>query len=258
MLTDASSRSVRAPVIVDGAAAAEHTAALVISLLRARPDAVLGLATGATMEPVYARLTAACRAGQVSFARASSFNLDEYVGLSPDHPASYRATMNRLLFDHVDIDRSRTFVPDGMARSPVVAARAYEQQIIRAGGIDLQLLGIGRNGHIGFNEPGSLPDSQTRVVRLHASTQQANRSFFGDGQVPLRAVTMGIGTILRARSIVVLATGAAKAGAVARALLGPQDRECPGSFLARHHDVGWVLDHDAATGLGRTVARMPA
>lgn len=228
--------------------AADAVAERIVTLLREKPEAVLGLATGATMEPVYQALIAAHRAGRVSFARAASFNLDEYVGLPPAHPGSYRATMNRLLFDHVDIDISRTHVPDGMAGDAGRAAADYEREIAEAGGIDLQLLGIGRNGHIGFNEPGSSLDSRTRQVQLHAETLSANRPFFADARVPETAITMGIATILSARSIVVLATGAAKQAAVAKALAGRFDPACPASALSTHGDVTWILDPAAAPG----------
>ncbi|MCM2293281.1 glucosamine-6-phosphate deaminase [Allorhizobium sp. BGMRC 0089] len=235
-------------------AAAESIAARIIKVLTEKPDAVLGLATGATMEPVYQALIAAHRRGEVSFAQAMSFNLDEYCGLSPTHPGSYRATMNRLLFDHVDIDHSRTFVPDGAMADPVLAAADYEERIAGAGGIDLQLLGIGRNGHIGFNEPGSAFDSHTRQVSLHPETLKANQGFFADGSVPHHAITMGIATILAARSILVLATGGAKSTAVSQAIEGPVSAECPASALQQHGDVCWVMDTAAAGGLSRAKA----
>jgi glucosamine-6-phosphate isomerase len=196
-------------ILADAPQAANATAERIIAVMQDKPEAVLGLATGATMEPVYAAVVAAYRGGRVSFSRATTFNLDEYVGISPDHPGSYRATMNRLLFDHVDIDLSRTHVPDGMAADPEKAAEAYELHIRQAGGIDLQLLGIGRNGHIGFNEPGSSLDSRTRHVVLHVETLAANQGFFADAGVPQSAITMGIATILTARFILALATGAA-------------------------------------------------
>ena len=235
-------------ILANATEAANAVAERIITLLQDKPDAVLGLATGATMEPVYHALIGAHRAGRVSFSRALSFNLDEYVGLHPTHPGSYRSTMNRLLFDHVDIDLSRTHVPDGMASDIERAAADYEQQIAEAGGIDLQLLGIGRNGHIGFNEPGSPLESRTRQVRLHAETLTANRTFFADARVPETAITLGIATILSARSIVVLATGAAKQAAVAEALAGRFDPACPASALSAHGDVTWILDSAAAPG----------
>lgn len=233
-------------ILADATEAAAAVADRIVSLVQSKPDAVLGLATGATMEPVYAAVIAAHRAGRVSFSRVSSFNLDEYVGLPTEHPGSYRSTMNRLLFEHIDIDPARTHVPDGMANDTDAAAEAYERQILQAGGIDLQLLGIGRNGHIGFNEPGSRLDSRTRRVELHAETLTANRAFFEDGCVPQQAITMGIATILSARSILVLATGAAKKAAISQAFAGSFTPACPASALVGHPDVTWILDPAAA------------
>lgn len=233
-------------ILADAPQAANATAERIIAVLRDKPKAVLGLATGATMEPVYAALVAAYRGGRVSFSRATTFNLDEYVGIPPDHPGSYRATMNRLSFDHVDIDLSRTHVPDGMAPDPEEAAESYEFHIGQAAGIDLQLLGIGRNGHIGFNEPGSSLHSHTRHVVLHAETLAANQGFFADADVPRSAITMGIATIMKARSILVLATGTAKKPAVRQALAGRHDPDSPASALAGHADVTWILDQAAA------------
>ncbi len=227
-------------------AAADAVAMHIINTLKTKPHAVLGLATGATMEPVYAYIVAAFKRGEVSFAGVTTFNLDEYAGLAPSDPGSYRSTMDRLLFDHVDIDKNRTFLPEASATAWEAAAERYEAMIVEAGGIDLQLLGIGRNGHIGFNEPGSLIDSRTRLVELHADTLAANARFFADGQVPKSAITMGIGTILSAREIVVLATGAAKAEAVNRAHSGAFSIDCPASALQTHGNVLWFLDTDAA------------
>ncbi|NTF30468.1 glucosamine-6-phosphate deaminase [Rhizobium skierniewicense] len=233
-------------IFADAPQAANAVAERIIAVLRDKPEAVLGLATGATMGPVYAALVAAYLSGRVSFSRTTTFNLDEYVGIPPDHPGSYRATMNRLLFDHVDIELSRTHVPDGMAANPEEAAEAYELQIRQAGCIDLQLLGIGRNGHIGFNEPGSTLQSRTRQVVLHSETLAANQDFFEDAEVPRSAITMGIATILTARSILVLATGNAKQSAVRQALAGGYHSNCPASALAGHADVTWILDDAAA------------
>ncbi|WP_137128628.1 glucosamine-6-phosphate deaminase [Rhizobium sp. FY34] len=234
-------------VFKDASEAAMAVSERIVTLLGQRPHAVLGLATGATMEPVYAALVTAHRMGRVSFSRAASFNLDEYVGLPAQHPASYRSTMNRLLFDHIDIDPARTHVPNGLDSDPHRAAAAYEALIATSGPIDLQLLGIGRNGHIGFNEPGSSLNSRTRLVELHAETLQANRAFFADGAVPRQAITMGIAGILSARSIVVLATGTAKQAAIARSLAGHFDADCPASALSEHGDVSWYLDDNAAS-----------
>ena len=230
-------------------AAAHAVADRIVERLKAKPNLVLGLATGITMEPVYERLVALYRAGEVSFAGASSFNLDEYVGLPSSDPRSYRATMDSQLFDLVDIDKARTFVPDGLASDPDAFARRYEAMIREAGGIDLQLLGIGRNGHIGFNEPGADFAARTRVVDLEASTLEANSAFFGGATPPTQAMTMGIGTILDSREIIVLATGAVKRDAVCAALTGPVSPDCPATALRNHPNVGWWLDAESGADL---------
>jgi glucosamine-6-phosphate deaminase len=212
---------------------------------------VLGLATGNTQREVYEILVAQRREGHLSLAGVTSFNLDEYVGLPPDHPSSFAAYMNRFLFSSTDIDPARTHLPDGSAADLDAAAATYERRIAEAGGIDVQLLGIGRNGHIGFNEPGSPEDGRTRVVELTESTIAANTRDFPPGETPPgRAVTMGIGTILEAREILLLATGAEKAEAVARAFHGRIDRDSPASFLRLHPATTWVCDGDAAARLG--------
>jgi glucosamine-6-phosphate deaminase len=212
------------------------------------PAMTLGLATGATPRLVYRKLVE--RAGAPSWRRVRCFNLDEYVGLDADHPASFARYMRELLFNHVDVAMNRTHIPDGTAPDLDVAAKAYEQLIVENGGIDLQLLGIGRNGHIGFNEPGSAHESKTRKVRLAPSTIDANRPDFPEGEEPpATALTMGIGTILAAREIALLATGSAKAEALAAALQGPVSIDCPASALRRHGAVTVFCDEDAAAGL---------
>ena len=229
----------------DAAAAAELAAALLADAVRADARAVLGLATGGTMEPVYRALVRAHRVG-LSFAGVTTFNLDEYVGLPPDHPQSSRRYMQRHLFDRADFDPGRTHVPRGDIAADRASA-AYEALLADRGPVGLQLLGLGRNGHIGFNEPGSAHDSRTREVRLSDSTLEANSRFFGAGERPPRtAVTMGIGTILDARAIVVLAVGDSKAEAARDMLCGPRDAGCPASALQRHDDVTVILDAAAA------------
>lgn len=230
-------------------AAAHAVADRIAERLKATPKIVLGLATGATMEPVYERLVALYRAGEISFAKVTSFNLDEYVGLPPADPRSYRSTMDSQLFDLVDIDKSRTFVPDGLAADPAAFGSRYEAMIREAGGIDLQLLGIGRNGHIGFNEPGADFAARTRVVDLEASTLEANSAFFDGALPPTQAMTMGIGTILGSREIIVLATGATKRDAVRAALLGDITPDCPATALRRHANVSWWLDAESGAGV---------
>jgi len=213
-------------------------------------DLVLGLATGGTPIRVYRKLVEMHDNDRLDFSAVTTFNLDEYVGLPGDHPQSYRYFMQQQLFDHINVDLHRTHVPDGTAADLATAACDYEGRIRQAGGIDLQLLGIGSNGHIAFNEPGSAADSRTRVVDLTSETIEANARFFDSpDQVPRKAITMGIGTILEARQIVLMATGSKKADAVYRALHGPVTTENPASLLRQHSQVVFVLDREAAARL---------
>jgi glucosamine-6-phosphate deaminase len=229
---------------------ARRAADLCCDALAKNPALVLGLATGSTPLALYAELIARHRENRVSFARAASFNLDEYVGLPPEHAQSYRHYMNAHFFEHIDIDRARTHVPDGMRENPMEAGPAYEAAIQAAGGIDLQILGIGANGHIGFNEPTSALQSRTRVKTLAEKTVQDNSRFFAPGEFqPRLAITMGIGTILEARRIILLATGEAKADAVAAMVEGPVSAMCPASALQFHPRVTVICDESAAARL---------
>ncbi len=227
-------------------AAEEAAAERIAATVRARPQAVLGLATGRTMIGVYRALLAS----GADLTQATTFNLDEYCGLSADHPGSFRAFMAQNLFGPARMRAERTHFPG----TDAAAGEAYERAIAAAGGIDLQILGIGTNGHIGFNEPGSPVSSRTRAVTLSPATRAANAPQFAEGEVPERAVTMGIATILDARAILVVATGAAKAPALAAALEGPVSPDCPASFLARHPDVTVIADSAAASGLAAPAA----
>ncbi len=230
--------------------AIERAARIIAEQVAAKPRSVLGLATGGTMLPVYDKLRQIHSAENLSFSGITTFNLDEYVGLAPSHPASYHSYMRNCLFDHIDIDPARTFLPRGDAADPNQEAEKYEAQIAAAGGIDLQLLGIGRNGHIGFNEPTSSLNSKTRIKTLTASTREANRPYFAvDEETPKYALTMGIGTILAARNCLLLATGASKAEAVARCVEGPISAACPASALQLHPKATLVLDQQAASAL---------
>lgn len=234
----------------DAAQAVDCVAGLIAARLRRVPASVLGLATGGTMEAVYARLLTAHQAGEISFARARSFNLDEYVGLAPDHPCSYWRYMRAQLFDHVDFRDGATLLPRGDAPDPEAEAQSYEAAIVAAGDIGLQLLGLGANGHIGFNEPTSSLSSLTRIKTLTRSTRAANARFFAQPEdVPRLAITMGIGTILRADEVVLLAYGAGKAAAVAAMIEGPLSAACPASALQLHRKVTVVLDQAAAANL---------
>ncbi|WP_106745535.1 glucosamine-6-phosphate deaminase [Yoonia maritima] len=230
--------------------AADCVAGLFADRLTQTPDTVLGLATGGTMEAVYERLIARHQDGTVSFNQAQSFNLDEYVGLTPDHPCSYWHYMREKLFNHVDLDPDRTFLPHGDAPDSEAEAARYEAAIVDAGDIGLQLLGLGANGHIGFNEPTSSLASHTRIKTLTRSTRQANARYFDAfADVPRLAITMGIGTIMRADEIVLLAFGAGKADVVAQMIEGPVSAACPASILQMHRKVTVVLDEAAASGL---------
>lgn len=233
-------------------ALAGEVAALVRRINATGRNAVLGLATGRTPLPFYAELIRLHRAGELSFAKVVTFNLDEYLGLAGDHPESYRAFMQRELFGHVDIPAENIHIPDGKVAAADLEAHcaAYEEAIRTAGGIDFQLLGIGRTGHIGFNEPGSPRDSRTRRVELDPITRQDAAPAFGAlEQVPEYAISMGCGTILEARKIALLAWGEAKAAIVKEALTGPVTDQISASFLQQHPDATFYLDREAASAL---------
>ena len=236
-------------VATDYAALCELAAGRIAALVQEKPDAVLGLATGSTPLGVYERLVQCYQAGQIDFSQITCFNLDEYYPMLPESPQSYHFFMREHLFRHVPC--RRWLVPDGSSGTPEQIAercRAYEAQIADAGGIDLQLLGIGRTGHLGFNEPGSLPDSRTRLVSLDPLTREdAAAGFGGLAHVPKQAVSMGLGTILEAREIVVLASGAAKAEIVRQAFEGEETAQVPASWLRTHPNVRLYLDHGAAS-----------
>ena len=206
-------------------AAIQLCSRIIARRIREKPNLVLGLATGRTMEPLYTELVRLHREQQLSFNRVTTFNLDEYVGLPAHHPQSYRCYMDQHLFSEVDIDSHRTYLPDGMAEDIPAACAAYENLIIAAGGIDLQLLGLGNDGHIGFNEPGSSLCSVTRHKTLNAKTIAQNQPLFPNPQeMPCDALTMGMGTILKARHCLLLVTGAEKAAIVTRHLKGRSPR----------------------------------
>jgi glucosamine-6-phosphate deaminase len=215
--------------------------------VRAKPACVLGLATGRSMLPLYDELARLHAAEGLSFARVTAFNLDEYVGVAPDEPGSFRHFMRVQLLERTDLPARSLHLPDAASRDPAGAARAYETAIAAAGGIDLQLLGLGRNAHIGFNEPGSSLASRTRVKALAEETRAA-------GALPRRvrmAITMGLGTILDARACLLIATGAAKASAVAAAIEGPLTASAPASALQLHPQVFAYVDEAAAAKLVR-------
>jgi glucosamine-6-phosphate deaminase len=209
---------------------------------------VLGLATGRTPVPLYQRLVDLHRKGEVDFSRVTTFNLDEFWGLGPGHPGSYRSYMQRHLFAHVNIDPARINFLNGSAGDPERECARYERAIAAAGGIDLQVLGIGGNGHIGFNEPAAALESRTHLAGLKAQTRRANASFFGNDaeRVPSQALSMGMATILQSRAIALVAIGRGKRRAVERMVHGPLSTRVPASFLQLHTHVEVLLDEAAA------------
>lgn len=212
----------------------------------AKPDCVLGLATGSTPIGAYKRLIEGYEAGDIDFSQVKTYNLDEYRGLPGDHDQSYRYFMNVNLFDHVNIDKANTHVPDGLADDYEAACAAYDEAVAAAGGQDLQLLGIGNNGHIGFNEPGDAFVKGTHCVDLTESTIQANSRLFDSiDDVPRQAYTMGIGTIMAAKMVLVMANGEVKAQAVHDMIYGPITPSCQASILQLHPNVVVVADEAA-------------
>ena len=210
---------------------------------------VLGLATGSTPVGMYKRLIEMNREGEIDFSNVTTVNLDEYYPIAPDNDQSYRYFMNENLFDHVNINKARTFVPNGMADDPDAACEAYEAIVASVGAADIQVLGIGQNGHIGFNEPADALEVKTHVTGLTESTIRANARFFAsEADVPTKALTMGIGTILGAKKIIILANGAAKHDAVSKMLAGKLDTSCPASMLNLHADVTVICDEAAYNG----------
>lgn len=230
--------------------AAFLVARIIARELRTNPHLVLGLATGATMERVYRHVVRMHQEEQLDFSLCSTFNLDEYVGLFPSDQNSYRHYMEHHLFRHVNIDPRNTHLPNGMATDLDAECRRYEALIQRFGGIDLQLLGIGRAGHIGFNEPLSALRSRTRVKALTPTTLKQNApGFGGEDKMPRRAITMGVGTIIEARRCLLLATGDSKANVVAQAVEGPITSMISASALQLHGRCTVVVDEEAAAGL---------
>ncbi len=230
-------------------AVSEAAAASIAAQVRAKPASALLLATGQTMLAVYADLVALVRGGQLDLSRVRTFNLDEFYGLPPSHPGSYHTYMRQCLFDHVPIAAANIDLIDGTATDSAAECARYEANIKAVGGIDLALLGIGVNGHIGFNEPGSDFASRTRVVSLREETRVANAGRF-DGQVeqvPRQAVTVGIATIMEARQVLLLATGESKARAIRAMLHGPITTELPASALRRHPNLAVLIDREAAS-----------
>jgi glucosamine-6-phosphate deaminase len=217
----------------------------------------LGLPTGSSPLGIYRELAAMCKAGKLSFKKTVTYNMDEYLGLSADHPQSYHRFMWDNLFSHVDIEKENVHILDGMAKDPEAECEAYEKSIA-SGGIRLFLGGMGQNGHLAFNEPGSSPRSKTRIIRLSADTRAANSRFFdGDAdKVPSRALSVGIGTVLSADEVLVITSGYNKARALRAAVEGGICQMCPASFLQTHQNSIIVCDEAAAGELTTETARL--
>lgn len=231
-------------------AAAALVSRIVARELRANPHLVLGLATGQTMECVYGHLVRLHQTEKLDFSLCRTFNLDEYVGLFPADPNSYRYYMNHHLFRHVNVDLRNTYLPNGLAEDLGEECRRYEATIKRCGGIDLQVLGIGKAGHIGFNEPLSALQSRTRVKALTPTTLKQNSApFGGQDKMPRRAITMGVGTILECRRCVLLATGSSKAKVIAQAVEGPITSMVSATALQLHPRSTVIVDEEAAANL---------
>jgi glucosamine-6-phosphate deaminase len=248
--------SIGIEVYEDRVAACRAVAKDLAERIRARAaegrSLVVGLATGSTPIPLYEELVRLHRDEGLSLANVVTFNLDEYLGLPADNPESYHAFMAKHLFDHVDVPASQVHIPEGMVSAAEAAdhCREYDEAIAATGGIDVQILGIGHNGHIGFNEPGSPRDSRTRLVQLDGVTREAAADTFGGlDAVPTEALTMGVATIMEAREIILFAWGEGKAEAVARAVSETVSPDMPATFLQEHGSVTFVLDQDSASQL---------
>lgn len=217
-----------------------------VSQVMLKPDSILGLATGSTPVGLYQNLIKWNKEGRIDFSEVTSFNLDEYYPIAPDNNQSYRYFMNENLFDHINIDKSRTYVPNGLAADPDAECERYEALIDEKGGIDLQLLGIGRNGHIGFNEPDGELNAKTHITELTKSTIEANSRFFDDiSKVPKKALTMGMGTILKSKKILMLVSGKEKHEVLHQLLSDDVTTSNPATLLKVHPDVVVICDKAA-------------
>jgi len=226
----------------------QAAATLIAAQLLHKPDSILGLATGSSPIPTYQALIDMHKAGVLDFSQAKSFNLDEYVGIDPEHVCSYHRFMQDNLFSQVNMKPENIHVPDGNAEDIPASAKAYDEAIVNAGGIDLQLLGIGRNGHIGFNEPGGQFIYGCHRVELSQSTIEANTRFFdSEADVPRAAVSLGIGAIMEAKQVLLIATGTDKAEAIRQAIEGDVSPLCQASILRTHPNVIFLLDEKAAS-----------
>ena len=221
---------------------------IIISMLKENPKSILGLATGSTPEGMYANLVKANENNEISFKDVKTFNLDEYYGLDPENDQSYRYFMNDKLFNHVDINKEYTRVPSGTIENPGEYGKKYDEEIENTGGTDIQVLGIGANGHIGFNEPSDVFTPETHLVKLTEKTISDNSRFFENiDDVPKEAITMGMKSIMSAKKVLLIANGKNKADAIYKSLRGPIDPKVPASILQVHPDLVVILDEDAAS-----------
>ena len=240
-------------VVPDASGTGAVAAGILAAVIRSKPDAVLGVATGSSPLPVYAALAE----HQLDMSRVQAFALDEYVGLAAGHPQSYAEVVRSEVTERLGLDPALVSVPDGVAEDPHHAAALYDAAIRAAGGVDVQILGIGHNGHIAFNEPGSGLDSRTRVEFLAERTRQANARYFRSiDDVPTQCITQGLGTIREARHLLMVVNGADKAEILAAALHGPVSPECPASVLQLHPHVTVVADEAAAALLGAKLGQV--
>ncbi|MCM8812291.1 MAG: glucosamine-6-phosphate deaminase [Candidatus Omnitrophica bacterium] len=236
----------------------KFAAELIADVIRRKPRAILGLATGSTPLGTYKELIRLHKEEGLDFSRTVTFNLDEYVGLTHDHPQSYHYFMWENLFKHVNINSKNVHIPDGTAKDIPGFCRWYEEQIVKAGGLDIQLLGIGSNGHIAFNEPGSSLGSRTRVKTLDEKTRQDNARFFRNmNEVPKYAITMGIGTIMDARQLILLANGAGKADAIQKTVEGPITAMVPATIVQLHPKATICIDKAAGAKLTKEYPAEP-
>lgn len=231
-------------------AMSRHAAQIVADRVRKKPDCVLGFATGSTPLGLYNELIRMHHDEGLDFSKVTTFNLDEYVGLPPEHDQSYHYFMWENLFKHINVDRRFVYIPMGMAKDIEAFCEWYEEKIAQAGGIDLQILGIGANGHIAFNEPGSSLGSRTRIKTLTGTTREANARFFKTpDEVPRYALTMGVGTIMDAKELLLLASGEGKADAIAATCEGPITAMWPATIVQMHRNATVVVDQAAAAKL---------
>ena len=216
-------------------------------VIKEKPDAILGLATGGSPIGMYKELIKMYENKELDFSKITTVNLDEYIGLNPEHSQSYRYFMNDNLFNHINIDVANTFVPNGLAKDLEVECKEYDKRIIELGGIDIQLLGVGNNGHIAFNEPDEHLSAGTHVISLTENTIEANARFFDNiDDVPRTAITMGVGGIMKAKKIILIASGESKAEAIKGLFSGKITTENPASMLQMHRDVTVIVDKEAA------------